>query len=109
MIYTTKGAFTPEELQRQHGAARQHDRKVVPDRKTVLCPFKIAKNAYKTACNSECVFHTDIGCVFARTDAKPQKKSGFCPLAGRCQELCAMYDDGCKLAEMVKGLKPGKE
>ena len=32
-----------------------------------------------------------------------------CIIARKCNERCAMYNHGCTLIDLVKGMKPGKE
>lgn len=74
------------------------------------CPWKEGRNQVKTSCEKDCPFYHD-GCVFAAVLIEPttDTKDKYCPIAGRCKERCAMYAHGCKLIELVKGMKPGKE
>lgn len=75
------------------------------------CPWKEGRNQIKTSCEKDCPFYHDGGCVFAIVDTEPiaDTKGKYCPIAGRCKERCAMYAHGCKLIELVKCMKHGKE
>lgn len=87
--------------EREEQAARQTNRN---------CPFKEGRNQVKTSCEKDCPFY-DGGCVLANAPTAPtdDTKGKYCPIAGRCKERCAMYAHGCKLIELVKCMKPGKE
>lgn len=75
------------------------------------CPWKEGRNNVKTSCEKDCPFYHDDGCVFAIADTEPTTDTNgkYCPIAGRCNERCAMYAHGCKLIELVKCMKHGKE
>lgn len=75
------------------------------------CPFKIGRNNVKCSCEKSCAFYLDTGCAFARMDTPATKdtKDMDCIIARKCNERCAMYNHGCTLIDLVKGMKPGKE
>ena len=75
------------------------------------CPFKIGRNNVKCSCEKSCAFYLDTACAFARMDTPATKdtKDMGCVIARRCYERCAMYNHGCTLIDIVKGMKPGKE
>ncbi len=75
------------------------------------CPFKHGKNNVHTSCEKDCTFYDGDGCVLAGTPNKPTTDTNGkdCPIARKCNERCAMYADGCKLIEMLKCMKHGKE
>lgn len=75
------------------------------------CPFKIGRNNMKCSCEKSCAFYLDTGCAFARMDTPATKdtKDMDCIIARKCNERCAMYNHGCTLIDLVKGMKPGKE
>ena len=75
------------------------------------CPFKIGRNDLKCSCEKSCAFYLDTGCAFARmeTPATKDTKDMDCIIARKCNERCAMYNHGCTLINLVKGMKPGKE
>ena len=75
------------------------------------CPFKIGRNKVKCSCEKSCAFYLDTGCAFARIDIPATKdtKDMDCIIARKCNERCAMYNHGCTLIDLVKGMKPGKE
>lgn len=74
------------------------------------CPFKTGRNNVHTSCEKDCPFY-DGGCVFGNAPTTPTTDTNgkYCPIAGRCNTRCAMYANGCKLFEIFKGMKPGKE
>lgn len=74
------------------------------------CPFKVGRNQVKTDCEKTCPFY-DNGCVLAGAPTNPTTNTDgkYCPIAGRCNTRCAMYANGCKLIEMLKCMKHGKE
>lgn len=77
-----------------------------------LCPFKVSRNDIHTHCVRDCIFFDDVDCILARTDTKPTKdtKDKYCPMIARpCFADCALYNSGCALTCIVKGLKPEKE
>ena len=75
------------------------------------CPFKIGRNNVKCSCEKSCAFYIDTACAFARMDrpATRDTKNMDCIIARKCNERCAMYNHGCTLIDIVKGMKPGKE
>lgn len=75
------------------------------------CPFKIGRNNVKCSCEKSCAFYLDTACAFARMDTPATKdtKDMDCIIARKCNERCAMYNHGCTLIDIVKGMKPGKE
>lgn len=75
------------------------------------CPFKIGRNNMKCSCEKSCAFYLDTACAFARMDTPATKdtKDMDCIIARKCNERCAMYNHGCTLIDIVKGMKPGKE
>ena len=75
------------------------------------CPFKIGRNNMKCSCEKSCAFYLDTACAFARLDTPATKdtKDMDCIIARKCNERCAMYNHGCTLIDIVKGMKPGKE
>lgn len=75
------------------------------------CPFKIGRNNVKCSCEKSCAFYLDTGCAFAGMDTPATKdtKDMDCIIARKCNERCAMYNHGCTLIDLVKGMKPGKE
>lgn len=75
------------------------------------CPFKIGRNDLKCSCEKSCAFYADAACIFARMDTPATKntKDMDCIIARKCNERCAMYNHGCTLIDLVKGMKPGKE
>lgn len=75
------------------------------------CPFKIGRNNVKCSCEKSCAFYLDTACAFARMDTPATKdtKDMDCIIARKCNERCAMYNHGCTLINIVKGMKPGKE
>lgn len=76
-----------------------------------ICPFKEGKNQLHAKCEKSCAFYADTACVFARMDIQPTRdtKGMDCIIARKCNEICAMYNQGCTLIEFIKGMKPGKE
>ena len=74
------------------------------------CPFKTGRNSLKTSCEKDCPFY-DGGCVLANATTTPTAETDgrYCPIAGRCNARCAMYNHGCKLVEVFKCMKHGKE
>lgn len=95
-----------DEENRKRELAEQQARKT--DR---VCPWKAGHNQITPDCEKDCPFYHEDRCVFAITDKEPQidTKGKYCPIAGRCNERCAMYAKGCKLIELVKCMKHGKE
>lgn len=75
------------------------------------CPFKVGRNNVKCSCEKSCAFYVDTACIFARMDTPATKdtKNMDCIIARKCNESCAMYNQGCTLIDFVKGMKPGKE
>ena len=75
------------------------------------CPFKVGQNSIKTSCEKSCAFYVDTACILARMDTPATKdtKDMDCIIARKCNERCAMYNHGCTLIDLVKGMKPGKE
>ena len=75
------------------------------------CPFKVGRNNVKCSCEKSCAFYADTACIFARMDTPATKdtKDMDCIIARKCNERCAMYNQGCTLIDFVKGMKPGKE
>lgn len=75
------------------------------------CPFKVGRNNVKCSCEKSCAFYQDTACIFARMDrpATRDTKDMDCIIARKCNERCAMYNQGCTLIDFVKGMKPGKE
>lgn len=75
------------------------------------CPFKIGRNNVKCSCEKSCAFYLDTACAFARMDTPATKdtKDMDCIIARKCNERCAMYNHGCTLIDIVKGMKPRKE
>ena len=74
------------------------------------CPFKVGRNQVKTSCEKDCPFY-DGGCVLANAPTTPTTDTNgkYCPIAGRCHDRCALYDHGCKLIQIFKCMKHGKE
>ena len=87
--------------EREEQAARQTNRD---------CPFKEGRNQVKTSCEKDCPFY-DGGCVLANAPTAPTDDTNgkYCPIAGRCHDRCALYDHGCKLIQIFKCMKHGKE
>ena len=117
-IDTSFGTFYMDDLpevQRQMKAqSEQHIRamkEAAAKEPDGICPIKAAKNAMHTKCESKCVFYEDTGCVFASVGIRPTKdtKGSPCPIARVCTDACVMYNHGCKLTCIVKGIQPGKE
>lgn len=75
------------------------------------CPFKVGRNNVQCSCEKSCAFYADTACTFARMDTPATKdtKGMSCIIARTCNERCAMYNHGCTLIDIVKGMKPGKE
>lgn len=75
------------------------------------CPFKVGRNNVKCSCEKSCAFYQDTACIFASMDTPATKdtKDMDCIIARKCNERCAMYNHGCTLIDLVKGMKPGKE
>lgn len=76
------------------------------------CPFKIGRNGVHCECEKACAFYADSSCVFADMDTQATKdtKGLACIFARKCINTCAMYNHGCTLFDIVKGMKkPGKE
>lgn len=75
------------------------------------CPFKHGRNQVHTSCEKSCTFYDGNGCVLAGAPTNPTTDTNGkeCPIAGRCNTRCAMYANGCKLFEMIKCMKHGKE
>ena len=75
------------------------------------CPFKVGRNNMKCSCEKSCSFYVDTACIFARMDthATIDTKNTDCIFARKCNERCAMYNHGCTLIDIVKGMKHGKE
>lgn len=94
-----------EEKQRKEA---QEAAKKKPDKD---CPFKVAKGGMHCRCDQDCAFFEDAACIIASTATQPTEdtKDKYCPLARICRETCALYNHGCTLTCIVKGMKPGKE
>lgn len=75
------------------------------------CPIKISRNNTNINCEKSCAFYVDNSCMLARADtpATRDTKGKDCIIARKCNEYCAMYNHGCTLIDIVKGIKPGKE
>lgn len=75
------------------------------------CPFKMGRNLIKISCEKSCTFYMDTSCAFANMNTRGIKdtKGTGCIIAGRCNERCAMYNEGCTLINMFMDLKSGKE
>lgn len=103
MIRRQKAA---NEEQRKREAAEQ-----AAARTGRTCPFKVGQNSIKTSCEKSCAFYQDTACIFASMDTPATKdtKDMDCIIARKCNERCAMYNHGCTLIDLVKGMKPGKE
>lgn len=101
-----KAQKVADEERRKREAEEQAARQTNRD-----CPWKEGRNQMQTSCEKDCPFYHDDGCVFAIVDTEPttDTKDKYCPIAGRCKERCAMYAHGCKLIELVKCMKHGKE
>lgn len=89
-----------KELQEQQAAEPSKD-----------CPFKKAKNGIHTLCDRDCVFFEDTTCILASVGRPPttDTKGSYCPIARMCNENCALYQNGCTLTCILKGILPGKE
>ena len=74
------------------------------------CPFKIGRNNVKCSCEKSCAFYLDTACAFGFRPGKVGILQDMdCIIARKCNERCAMYNHGCTLIDIVKGMKPGKE
>ena len=74
------------------------------------CPFKVTRNSFVTNCKRECAFFDNEGCFFAEAEATKETIGGLCPITTRaCRETCGLYNNGCALTGILKGLTPGKE
>ena len=73
------------------------------------CPFKKGKNSIHTNCESSCAFYENNSCIFASSiNPDHETKGNYCPISGTCYESCSMYNHGCTLTHIIKGMKPGK-
>ena len=117
ILETTHGSVYADELEAHQERWKQEDEKRIKEQKhskeilQKICPFKIGKHGVYVNCNSDCVLYDDSACILTITDMNPTKdtKDRYCPISGRCKEKCAMYAHGCKLIELVKCMKHGKE
>ena len=75
------------------------------------CPFKKARNYLHTLCDRNCAFFEGDSCILANTGKKPlsDTKGRKCPFGQICCKECVMYNHGCKLIQLVKCMKHGKE
>lgn len=94
-----------DEENRKREAAEQAARQTNRD-----CPFKEGRNQVHVSCEKACPFYDD-GCVIANAATTPTTDTNgkYCPIAGRCHDRCALYDHGCKLIQIFKCMKHGKE
>lgn len=117
-IETSGGVFYQDEvgdamkrMKMQAEEQRKRDAEAMRQAQTNRdCPFKHGRNQVKTSCEKDCNFY-DGGCVLANATTTPTKDTNgkYCPIAGRCNDRCAMYNHGCKLVEIFKCMKHGKE
>ncbi len=65
------------------------------------CPFKGI--SYTTACNLDCAWWSDLGCLLIRDGESKIVTKGKCPISHRsCGENCALLIDGnCGLLERI--------
>ena len=104
--------FASQKAQKEQDAInRKRENEAMAAQPQGICPFKESKNALHANCTRNCAFFQDTSCVFASINIKPTKdtKDMLCPIGRKCHDRCVMYNHGCMLTCIVKGIQPGKE
>ena len=118
-IQTTYGVFdvdrAPSQIQnmkeQEQRQRQERSRKQQEDMTGRICPIKKAKQAVKSSCEKSCAWYTGKSCMLADLDIPVERdtEGRDCILTGKCISLCAMYNGGCTLPEVMKGIKAGRK
>lgn len=75
------------------------------------CPFKLGAQMQQTECKRTCTLRRRKSCLIAIGYPKPKRDTlgENCAIVGKCVCTCAMYDNGCKIYKLVKGIDPERK
>ena len=90
-----------EEFNRNRKAAmernrEEENRRIQQQHTDKFCPLNRFASS-PPACKTDCALYRPTGCAMKRTTAPADTKGKPCPYMRKCQETCAMYDNGCTL------------
>ena len=91
-----------EEFNRNRKAAMEKNRQAENERlKAQYVPQKTCPlndpHSMQTQCRTDCAMYTATGCALKRRKATADTAGKYCPYMRKCQESCALYDQGCTI------------